>query len=255
MLFYDYAGGIMFKIVAEKPIAYDSPDHIIPLGCKQDNSSNKNFNRRLYEILNNPEAFIMDWGCAGGQFIKDCIDDGYKAIGLEGSDYPIKNNFANWPLLYEKNLFNCDVTRPFKIYYNNELVKFNCITAWELMEHFLIEDVDFVINNISDHLVDGGLFICSIFVGTEAHKEYTWQAEVGWGYGHTTKLWHHRNVTSPEWWDNKFSEHKLSIRKDFRDSFNKQFIRGPEMPYSEETYASQSHPFEQKYSINRVYEK
>lgn len=81
----------MFKVEAVKPIAYDSPDHINPCGCKQDNFSNSKFNRRLYEILDNRSAFIADLGCAGGGFVNECVNDGYKAIGLEGSDVPYRN--------------------------------------------------------------------------------------------------------------------------------------------------------------------
>src|SRR5579859_7909854 len=138
----------MFTIITNKPVAYDSPDHLNPFGSILCNSSNQLFNQKLYQLLDNFSAFIMDLGCAGGLFVADCIRDGYKAIGLEGSDIPAKQNMNEWPRLLNQNLFTCDVTEPFTVQYNGQNVLFDCITSWEMMEHIRKDKLPTVLSNI-----------------------------------------------------------------------------------------------------------
>jgi len=146
-------------------IAFESPDHIAPYGTKQDNSTNRAFilliNKLLAkEFLNNQLKFL-DLGCSGGQLVKDFKDLGYISVGLEGSDYSLKHRRANWPLLAGKNLFTCDITKPFEIKLEDKEIKFNLITAWEVLEHIRREDLDNVFKNIINHLEEGGYFIAS----------------------------------------------------------------------------------------------
>ena len=45
----------MFKVVASKPVAHDSPDHHWNGGSTQNSYTNENFNSRLYEIISEGE--------------------------------------------------------------------------------------------------------------------------------------------------------------------------------------------------------
>src|SRR5215468_10939781 len=82
---------------AERAVAFESPDHLFPTGTRRDNSRNWRFNVKLYQLLGrrmprigprgawvywpNIQLKILDLGCSGGGFVKDCLDDGYFAVG------------------------------------------------------------------------------------------------------------------------------------------------------------------------------
>jgi len=154
------------KVMTQFPVAVDSPDHLFPAGTKNDNSTNRSFillmNRQLTEKFPHEQLKFLDLGCAGGQLVRDFRDLGYVSVGLEGSDYSLKHKRANWPFLVGKNLFTCDITKPFEIKTTGEKVtKFNLITAWEVLEHIPSGGLEGVFNNIVSHLKKGGYFIAS----------------------------------------------------------------------------------------------
>lgn len=153
------------RVITAYKIAWESPDHIAPCGTKQDNSTNPAFVLLINKILTreflHSQLKFLDLGCSGGQLVKDFRDLGYISIGLEGSDYSLKHKRANWPLLTGKNLFTCDITKPFEIKLEDKEIKFNLITAWEVLEHIRTEDLDHVFKNIINHLEDNGYFIAS----------------------------------------------------------------------------------------------
>ena len=91
----------------ERTLAFDSPDHLCPYGTKIENSTNLHFIEKLNAIArhNGKNQFnVLDLGCSGGQFVKDCIDNGFEAAGLEGSDYSLKHQRACWGLNPKKPL-------------------------------------------------------------------------------------------------------------------------------------------------------
>ena len=153
------------KVVTEHKVAFDSPDHIAPCGTKLDNSTNRSFVLIMDKLLRrefpNMQLKFLDLGCSGGQLVKDFRDLGYVSAGLEGSDYSLKHGRANWPLLAGRNLFTCDISKPFEIKSGEKIVKFNLITIWEVLEHIRAEELDTVFKNIIDHLEKGGYFIAS----------------------------------------------------------------------------------------------
>jgi 2-polyprenyl-3-methyl-5-hydroxy-6-metoxy-1,4-benzoquinol methylase len=117
--------------------------------------------RRIQAEAEGRPLGALDLGCSGGQLVKDFLDLGWLSVGLEGSDFSLKHGRANWPALAGKNLFTCDVTKPFKIIANGQPVRFNLITMWEVLEHISTQDLPGLFANISGHLTDGGYFIAS----------------------------------------------------------------------------------------------
>jgi len=245
----------MFNVITNYPVAYESPDHIWGHNPIENNYANTKFNHRLYEILDNLEAKITDWGCAGGGFIRECLDDGYAAVGLEGSDIAAKQMYANWPLLYNKNLFTCDITREFQITFNGEACKFDCITSWEVLEHIHADAVDTLMSNIVKHIKPGGYYICSIHCGSAEHCKMTFGHEWGTKYGHTSL---HQNVNTPEYWDRLFWRWGFEYKRSMKESFQGQFIRGPGIgcwPNPESDIYDKPAIADQYASINRVYQR
>lgn len=177
------------SIVTDFPVAYSSPDHIAPLGTMYDNSTNGKFVLHMDKLVRAELATtvpaMMDLGCSGGQSVADFKRLGWVAVGLEGSDYSLKHRRANWAHLANRNLFTCDITKPFTVMIETKELRFNLITAWEVLEHIKTNDLDVLFQNIRKHLAEGGYFIAStasgpsIVNGVELHqtrwKNHEWQ--------------------------------------------------------------------------------
>ena len=153
------------SLQTKHPIAFESPDHLAPWGTAYDNSTNRKFVLFMADRVDceNPgtaKAF-MDLGCSGGQLVKDFLNLAWASVGLEGSDYSLKHGRANWPELGNKNLFTCDITKPFQVFVDANPGKFDLITAWEVLEHIHANDLDQLFANIRNHLKEGGYFVAS----------------------------------------------------------------------------------------------
>ena len=152
-----------FMLRTDYVVAIDSDDHKWPHGTLYDNSQNKLFNVKLYNLLGyKPDLKLLDLGCSGGAFVRSILDDGYTAVGLEGSDTSKKLSSGEWGTI-PCHLFTCDITRPFQIQADDaDRVLFDVITAWELLEHIPKALVGELIQNIHDHLRPNGYFIASV---------------------------------------------------------------------------------------------
>ena len=147
------------------PVAFESPDHLVPWGTMNDNSTNRKFVLFMDDLVRSqretgPFGF-MDLGCSGGQLVRDFKDLAWIAVGLEGSDYSLKHRRANWPKMAGKNLFTCDITKPFQVLRDQRPLPFDIITAWEVLEHVPPSALDQLFRNIAGHLRPGGYFIAS----------------------------------------------------------------------------------------------
>ncbi len=207
---------LKFILQTDKPVAVDSPDYLVPHGTKLDNSKNQLFNKKLYALFGGKPLHVLDLGCSGGGFIKNCIDDGHIGIGLEGSDYSQKIGRAEWKTI-PNNLFTCDITAEFYLNAIDESsriqseMKFNAITAWEFIEHIKTEDLPNVCQNVSRHLEKGGLWIMSV-----SHNE-----EVIDGM----RL--HQTVQNQEWWENFFRSVGFKNHPHLVSYFDEDWVRGP----------------------------
>ncbi len=208
----------MIKIIvkAEKEVAYTSPDHLMPWGTRRDNSTNRHFNNKLYSLYsdNKEPLKILDMGCSGGGFVKNCLDDGCLAVGLEGSDFSKRNRRAEWRTIPEF-LFTADITADFEVLAETEALprrlQFDAVTSWEVMEHIAEPDIAKVAANVKRHLVPSGIWIMSV-----SPKE-----EVING----VRL--HQTVQQKDWWIKKFAELGLHHEEEYVSYFNTQFVRGP----------------------------
>ncbi len=152
----------MFSLQTENTIAYNSLDHLYPDGTMYDNNTSLAFIECMERMF--LDLTVMDLGCAGGQTVVDFHNRGHKAMGLEGSDYSILTKRANWPEYHGKNLFTCDVTKPFTVLWDGEPVKFNLIMAWEFLEHVHDDELPYFLENVVRHMANDGVFVGSIFI-------------------------------------------------------------------------------------------
>ncbi len=189
------------QVVTEHPVAIHSNDHLHPRGTANDNTRAPFFIRKCEELFPGKKLKYMDIGCAGGGIVLDALLRGHFAIGLEGSDYSLLHQRAEWRAL-RNSLFTCDVTYPFEVksIEGNEHINFDVISAWEVLEHIPEECLDQMIENIVNHLEIGG-----IFVGTAAQFE---------DYDPVSGASMHVTIKPQEWWEQKFSEHGLICKSD-----------------------------------------
>lgn len=156
------------------PVAWTSPDHLIPWGTKNDNSTHKKFVLHTETFIGEStlrhQKSFLDLGCSGGQLVKDFRAIGWISVGLEGSDYSLRHGRAHWRDLAGVNLFTCDIAKPFTILTHKKQHAFDLITAWEVLEHIKTTDLPVVFKNIVRHLKRGGYFIASTTSLPDTHN-------------------------------------------------------------------------------------
>lgn len=167
-------GNYPIEIHTEHPLAFESPDHLHPWGTSRDNSTNKKFvtcmaRRIRSEMPAGAVLGVLDLGCSGGQLVKDFRDLGWVAVGLEGSDFSLKHGRANWPALAGKNLFTCDITKPFELTVQKQGFRFHLVTLWEVLEHIAAADLTQVFDNILGHLDRGGYLVATTTSAPDIH--------------------------------------------------------------------------------------
>jgi hypothetical protein len=118
------------------------------------------------------------------------------ALGLEGSDYNLNRQQAEWRLL-PKHLFTCDITKPFRLLTrtSGQAVKFDVISAFEVLEHLPEDTLPAFFGNVRNHLAAGGLFVAS--VATSESRDPV-----------TGAVWH-VTIKPREWWTHKAKESGL----------------------------------------------
>lgn len=200
----------MIRVHTDYPIAIDSPDHYCPHGTARDNSSNPLFNQKVYRLFKSLPR-VLDLGCAGGGFVRSCLNDGCIAVGIEGSDFSKKNSRAEWANLGDVHLFTADITWPFEIRDGETLLQFDLITAWEVIEHLSEEHLPCFCENVKRHLLPGGFVIASISPNEEIIEGI--------------RL--HQTVKEQKWWEDLFASHGFRHLPELIPYFEGQFIRGP----------------------------
>lgn len=171
--------------MTSNPVAIDSLDHTNPFGTINDNTVCPKFVDKIYKLFSNCK--FLDLGCAGGGLVKEFYDKGSVAVGLEGSDYNIKRQRAEWATI-PNNLFTCDITKPFAILDDNEqLIRFDVISCWEVMEHIKECDIPTLVANIKKHLSNRGYWMMSVSLDGKDN--------------------HHVTVKSEKWWNDLFKEY------------------------------------------------
>jgi SAM-dependent methyltransferase len=190
----------------------------MPWGTRRDSSRNPRFIQKLDRLYSSDsgEVSILDLGCSGGGFVRDVLDFGWFAIGLEGSDYSRKMRRAEWAVIPEK-LFTCDVTKPFTIEVSQgedtslAPFRFNVVTSWELIEHIAKPDLEPLADNVKRHLRDDGIWILSVSPNPEVINGVVL----------------HQTVENAEWWEEKFKSVGFYNQPKLVEYFNTQFVRGP----------------------------
>ena len=130
------------KLETEYPVAYESNDHIVPHGTIRDDTRYPRFIHACEMYFKDMDKLAFaDLGCSSGGIVLDALLRGHEAVGLEGSDESFRQQRAHWRVI-PKNLFTCDVTKPFTLKKDGIRKEFDVISAWEMLEHIGESDLD-----------------------------------------------------------------------------------------------------------------
>ena len=168
--FQRFGTAAIYSIETDQPVAVESADHKWPYGTIFNNSTNRNFNLKLYDhFKNRTDIRVLDLGCSGGAFVKSILEDGFTAIGVEGSDWSRKLRSGEWDTC-PHHLLTSDITNWFQIRTSaGEPMTFHCITAWEVLEHIPTPMLPALIDNIIRHLVPEGIFAASVDTAADSN--------------------------------------------------------------------------------------
>jgi SAM-dependent methyltransferase len=216
-----------FSVLTSHPVAIDSLDHIYPCGAARDNSKNELFNQSVTRWLKENRASTplpykaLDIGCAGGAFVKSLLLDGWEAVGIEGSDYPLRHDLFHWPELYNKNLFTADACRLYKVQKGDVDLSdyFDLITAWEVLEHVHELELWGFLENIHTHLSPSGIFCCSISSVDCPHGHESGNVDL-----HVTQKDH-------DWWVERFKCAGFDLRDDINEAIGPSRVRYGDMRF------------------------
>lgn len=191
--FLRYSNAPIYIVETKFPVAIASDDHKWPKGTLHDNSRNRLFNLRVYHYFAfRNDLKVLDLGCSGGGLVRSFLEDGFEAVGLEGSDISKKLRSAEWDVC-PLHLFTADIARPFAIRRVNwEPYKAHCVTAWEVLEHIPADGVAGLFSNVAKHLEDDGIFVASVASFPDANP--------------LTGAVYHITLKPREWWLEKAAQ-------------------------------------------------
>ena len=201
-----------YKLISDHPISYNNTDQIHPRGIKNDNT-------RHLRLVNTIESYFkkkvshLDLGCGGGGLVFDFLVSGHTSIGLDGSDFAKKGSLNHWQII-RHNLFCADITKKFLIndYSSLEIITFDLITAFEVLEHLEESDIPGLINNLKTNMHKKSIFMCSVATFEDKEQEIVW----------------HKTIKSKDWWIKKFTKNGF---KDISNQFSYlDYARGSSNP-------------------------
>jgi 2-polyprenyl-3-methyl-5-hydroxy-6-metoxy-1,4-benzoquinol methylase len=189
--FMRYGATPPYRLEAARPIALDSADHQWPRGTILNSNVNRRFNLKLYDYFRHkPDLRTLDIGCAGGGFVRTLLEDGYDAVGVEGSDISQRIRSGEWDTI-PYHLFTADATAPFSfVDRSGRAVLFDCVTAWEVLEHIPEARLGGLLANIAANLAADGIFVGSIALFPDGDP--------------LTGAVYHVTLHEPEWWLDHF---------------------------------------------------
>ena len=150
----------IITVDTEHKVAEFSPDHINPTGTKDDDTRCPAFATKINNFFGKRINYL-DIGCSSGGLVYDFIERKNFSVGIEGSNFSKLAQRSFWKII-PNNLFTADITKEFKIKKDGKMIKFDCITSFEVLEHIDSKDLDMIMKNVDNHLNENGIFLGSI---------------------------------------------------------------------------------------------
>ena len=168
-----------------------SLDYTAPKGGAHDNNPSDDF----VNCFNQNNINYLDLGCAGAAIVEAMVNKGHNAFGIDGSDSQKQQGLNSWGRIPER-LFNADITEPFHFVNEdtNEGLRFDVISAWDVLEHLYEDRLPSFCENLKNNLKSDGVFVCGIADFADE------------GY--------HVTLHNKEWWIDMFDKNGLALVAD-----------------------------------------
>jgi cyclopropane fatty-acyl-phospholipid synthase-like methyltransferase len=136
-----------------------SKDYTEPKGGAHDNSNSEEF----VNCFKQKSINYLDLGCAGAAIVESMFNQGHNSFGIDGSDSQKKEGLNSWGRIPER-LFNADITESFHFVDEDtsERVKFDVISAWDVLEHLYEDRLPSFCDNLKNNLKPDGMFVCGV---------------------------------------------------------------------------------------------
>ena len=149
--------------------AEESPDFLEPIGTIYDDTTNQKYIESIEDYFFEKEGGVrrrlttVELGCAGGRIVKDMVERGHDSYGLEGTPFPLFSARPAWLEYYNTRIFNCDLSKPFKLLEDDGSIKtFDVISHWEFLEHLHPSCLDYFHARLWTHLKPEGSIFCGV---------------------------------------------------------------------------------------------
>ena len=223
------------KVKTNFVFAEESPDFLEPVGAFYDDTTDQKYIESIEDYFSEKEGgdrrplTTLELGCAGGRIVKDLVERGHDSYGLEGAPYPLFMARPAWLEYYNTRIFNCDISKPFKLLEDDGTLKtFDVISHWEFLEHLSPSCLDYFHARLWTHLKPDG----SIFCGVSPWGPSLNRDRIDEGSPlktHALDVKHHQSCFwEDEWeklyWNQYFNVHEYplegKLRKDWDEELN-----------------------------------
>jgi ubiquinone/menaquinone biosynthesis C-methylase UbiE len=165
------------------------------------NKSKKHMMKYMKFLRKRSSLKLLDVGCGEGYYVRDAIEEGIDAYGIDISTHALENALAE---VQDRITFGSITKIPF----GDE--EFDVMTAFDVIEHVHPKDTSNMIQEIRRVLKPDGIIII-----TTPSSNFG-----GWVYDLT-----HINVRPPRFWKLIFEEHNLEVKMFYVPSFLKYHMK------------------------------
>ncbi len=163
--------------------------------------SKKHMMKYMKFLLKRSSLKMLDIGCGQGHYLRDAIEEGINAYGIDISTYALENALAE---VKDRITFGSLTEIPFA----DE--EFDVMTAFDVIEHIHPKDTSNMIEEIRRVLKPGGIIII-----TTPGSNFG-----GWVFDLT-----HINVRPPKFWKLILEEHNFKVQMFYIPSFLKYYVK------------------------------
>jgi len=143
---------------------------------------------------------VVDVGCAKGEVVRELRNLGIDALGVEVSEYAIRNSVTAHILM--SDLSSRLPFLPSK--------RVNCVCSWEVFEHIEESKIDTLLFNVREMLETYGFFVGSICLDIDQEKVDQYLE----GQPSERRDESHVTIKSRGWWNRKFEEEGFVVAED-----------------------------------------
>jgi ubiquinone/menaquinone biosynthesis C-methylase UbiE len=156
---------------------------------------------RYIKFLRKGHQKLLDVGCGEGHYVRDAIEEGIDAYGIDISSYALENALDT---VKERISFGSITQIPFADY------EFDVMTAFDVIEHIHPKDTLKAVAEIRRVLKPGGIVIMT----TPSSSFGDWVSDLT-----------HINVRPPKFWRLILEEHDFQVQLFYVPSFLKYYLK------------------------------